>query len=90
MDPTTVSVFLTASPGQKIYAFDNQACNPGFHREHFITETGGGCHSIDDNGSDMIMQGVFFYVPLVCDLVEIMGDLAEGLQDVLKDIIEEA
>ena len=68
-------------------AFKNQACNPGTNKEDYLGETGGGCKELDTAFSAGTMQSVLFYVPVICEIGDLLADLAEGAKDALKDIL---
>lgn len=83
-------MFLATSPGQRIHAFANQACNPGADKTEYLGEVGGGCKSLDDAFTAAPMQSVLFYVPVICDIANLVKDLAADAEKDLKEILAAA
>ena len=89
MDTSTASIYIATSPGQKVFAYANKACNPGTDKEDYLGILRGKCRN---PGEEFPYQGavqsVQFWTPVVCALGDVFVDLPEEVWDAAKDILE--
>jgi hypothetical protein len=88
MDETTYSVYIATSPGQKVYAYSNGACNPHADMSGYLGQLGGECQNLPSEfPSGGAIQSVQFYTPVVCNILDMFQDLPENIVEAGKVIL---
>jgi hypothetical protein len=82
-------VYIATSPGQKVHAYSNGACNPHADKSGYLGQLGGACQNLPSEfPSGGAIQSVQFYTPVVCNIVDMFKDLPENVAEAAKDILD--
>lgn len=88
MDTTTTSVYIATSPGQRVYAYRNGACNPEADKSGYLGKMGGQCSGIESTFKDGSIGSLQFYTPVICDIANMFKDLPQNIADIGKEILD--
>jgi hypothetical protein len=88
MDTTTKSVYIATSPGQSVTAFATSNCAAGIQHESLLGNVGGNCHSLDTQFNLAPVRSLYFWIPIICDIGDIIESLPAEAADFVKDIVE--